>query len=630
MFSMLKKRLIVFLNILIFIPMVNAAFTGMTDNMVNMIGDVLGLAFGLVKGITEKLISLLQQSPMYGKIFLSILAAIILYDALKQTPMLKGQEGSSKKAGIIAVLIGLISAIGMPDAFVEMIFQNVTVFFGFIVAALILTIFKGKSRVSHFGKFVGYLALLYSFGAVSIVFGNEGILAIVNSLFALLALILMFYNIWKTMSGITSGRDGGHDGGSDGGDGDDGGGDGGNGNVDLGPIINRMDNLETGIDRRFNELRSDVGGVRTVIEDVRGMVTDMQETLENLSNFLTNWEGYFARIINSLGGLQGMVQQGIDIGNENKTILNSISENCKKFGTAFTNFVNIFETEIKKLTDKINDLSPKMNNVISELSSIRTNVNAAKDSIDRVEKELKSKPDMQDIQKELDPLKKDVGNILTFLSNLQPADMTKIITALNNSIVKINGNTNQKFRTLKKNLDGQFTAIIALLNKITAGNGTADDLRGAISGCKNVVQVIGDGNNVNVNQDLAITKKEIEDLEIMLQKIDQIGAIQKTLKQILERVQGAEVKAETKIKESKKKKEVGAKADIRELELAANKFITECKTGRIPNQFRNYSYFIGFLKQQNLGDRNQMEQKFGANNLQRIANETLAKVSVKK
>jgi len=101
------------------------------------------------------------------------------------------------------VLIALITAIGIPNEFIKVLFANKNVFLGFIIAALILSFFKNNTATSYFGRCIGYIALLVSFGAISSFFKGEGVFGIVNSLFSLLAFGLFLYNfIWGIRVGV--------------------------------------------------------------------------------------------------------------------------------------------------------------------------------------------------------------------------------------------------------------------------------------------------------------------------------------------------------------------------------------------------------------------------------------------
>ncbi|MBS3155255.1 hypothetical protein J4404_02015 [Candidatus Woesearchaeota archaeon] len=202
MFKSPKKSLIFIYSLvsafMTYIPLVKAQEAG---DLVGPIGDALGLVFGLVSGLLQVLIELIKSTPYAGRAILAILVTMILYDELKRAPGIKG-EGSTKKAGGIAVLIALITAIGIPDTLTDALFGSPNVFMSFIVGALILSFFKGDSRVSYFGRGVGHLALLYGFGSMTLFVENIGILRMVNGMFSVLVLFLMIYNFWKVGSGV--------------------------------------------------------------------------------------------------------------------------------------------------------------------------------------------------------------------------------------------------------------------------------------------------------------------------------------------------------------------------------------------------------------------------------------------
>ncbi len=176
MFKHIKRGLL--LSGIMFIPMVAAqvkdslsASGGVLEETFRGVFDIIG---SILLGIFGGFYDLLQKSPIYGKIIISIVIGIILYDRLKDIEALK------ERASIIASVIAIITFVGLPSNLIETIFNSrssgIVMIVGMIFAGIVLAISKGDSNWAHFGRFTSYIMLTVGLAGVTTFSGENSIL----------------------------------------------------------------------------------------------------------------------------------------------------------------------------------------------------------------------------------------------------------------------------------------------------------------------------------------------------------------------------------------------------------------------------------------------------------------------
>ncbi|MDD5133318.1 MAG: hypothetical protein PHD81_01645 [Candidatus Nanoarchaeia archaeon] len=472
MFCMLKKRFIVFLNMLIFIPLVNAAVTNSATNMVGMIVSTLELLFKLITGLANKLIApgtgLLMTNPMVGRVFLSVIASIILYDALKQSPFLKDQEGASKKAALIAILIGLITAIGLPGTLISTIFTNAGTFFGFIIAALILTIFKGDNRVSHAGKCVGYLALLWSFGAISPLFGTTSIgdiLGMVVSFFTVVSLIMVLTNFFKIFKGGA-----------------------GSSGSNFKKTIRDTEKIEAGA---ISESKKDYIDIKNDISILKGLVAEINSPLEQAFDYATAWENYFISLKRILEQIEKSIEGGrTNFNEESKKVLESLVNNCGTLISALVRLQIDIKQEIESIEQRIFSIKENLDKISKIVNRTLDDLDIDQRTLVKMDNNAKSLPD--DIKRNI------IGEIVGFQKSL--ADLKNKFKAIGlQNIEKDFKENNEILSGIKNkfnNISSKANEIITRLQKYSRNLNTIKEGKGT----KDIInQVVGDNNLLIIN-----------------------------------------------------------------------------------------------------------------------------------
>jgi len=160
------------------------------------------------------------------------------------------------------------------------------------------------------------------------------------------------------------------------------GGDGG-GSTDLSPVIDRIDKLEQGVNKRFTDVDTSLANLTAEIGLIKQMITEIRAIIENMIQVIAAWEARFEQINNYLKEIKLKIEAGVSLSDEErKKIEDMLIQNLAAFKASL-------EQVEQRLTEKLSELDKKLEEIAKEIKDIHTELTEGFKQITSLEEEIK-------------------------------------------------------------------------------------------------------------------------------------------------------------------------------------------------------------------------------------------------
>jgi len=423
-----------------------------------------------------------------------VLLTLVFAELLKEA----GRRANlpTRASAIIGLVLGATITFAIHATQYTLLQHWLTGFIAAIVAGTAAYLFTkehwGKAWAVLFGIFIGMVVL----GIAKVFLGET-----MRGLFSLLVLLGIIALIIALISGIRTAAGGGGRGG------------GGGGGVapDMGPILDKINQLGQRMDQNFTQQGETLGRVEAAITKINDILTDVLQRLDKLEGFFTSWQEWFTKVDGKLEDIKTSVLAGKQLLENHISAMGEWRNQWNQFSKGVNDALTALKAQLENATKQLGDIVKG----IADIGQSQERIEGEIKNHDRVLADLQSKiaglpilvqqalgPEFAAVVSELRLIKSKLGALSTIRTNVNkilelvqkweaPAiqDIINKIEASKQDIINKIKELNDRLNDVVKGKGADANQIIYNLGVLqNAGH----DINGNISDATNVINGLKD------------------------------------------------------------------------------------------------------------------------------------------